>query len=283
MTISPPTLEEARFLDPDVLRWLLIRLTIDGPDAWRYDPEAAELIRFAANRYGGLALSHHLPVEDAAVAAFEMLRTRTVLKSGDPWGAVTRGVEAALITEEVAQGLLCSTRAAKERGAHRDPKAARVGAYETPIWEFHPRLRVPALQDMIGADPDKEDRVNAFQAVDDVISVFVFHGWPEHTARAGLEFISSRLVEFGDRERTHESLRRERQPKALLDLDHAAWLTMLRVVLGSRNPNHRHTRPGRGLLLRRVCDEAVEELVHDDEVATALVAAAPAIAGRSHA
>jgi hypothetical protein len=116
-----------------------------------------------------------------------------------------------------------------------------------------------------------------------VVRVFVFHNWPEHTARAGVEFICSRLIEFGDRDRAHESLRRERQPKALLDLDHAAWLTMLRVVLGSRNPNSRHTRAGRGLLLRRVGDEAVEDLVHDDEVATALAASAPAEHGSAHA
>src|SRR5680860_195794 len=37
------TLDESRFLDPDELRWLLIRLTIDGPDAWRLDPEACLL------------------------------------------------------------------------------------------------------------------------------------------------------------------------------------------------------------------------------------------------
>jgi hypothetical protein len=277
------TLDESRFLDPDELRWLLIRLAIDGPDAWRHDPEAAELIRFVIRRYADLARTHHQPAEDAAVAAFELLRTRTVLKSDDPWAVLTRGVEAALITEEVAQGLLCSPRAAKELGAHRDPKAARVGMYETPIWEFHPRFRVPAPQDSIGVDPDADDRVNAFQAVDDVVRVFVFHNWPEHTARAGVEFICSRLIEFGDRDRAHESLRRERQPKALLDLDHAAWLTMLRVVLGSRNPNNRHTRAGRGLLLRRVGDEAVEDLVHDDEVATALTASAPAEHGSAHA
>jgi hypothetical protein len=286
VTISPPaptTLEESRFLDPDELRWLLIRLTIDGPDAWRHDPEAAELIRFVIRRYGDLALRHHLPPDDAAVAAFELLRTRTVLKSDDPWAVVTRGVEAALITEEVAQGLLCSPRAAKEQGAHRDPKAARVGAYETAIWEFHPRLRVPAQQDSIGVNPEANDRVNAFQAADDVVRVFIFHNWPEHTARAGVEFICSRLIEFGDRDRAHESLRRERQPKALLDLDQTEWLTMLRVVLGSRNPNHRHTRTGRGLLLRRVCDEAVEDLINDDDVAAALTASAPAEHGGTHA
>src|SRR4051794_26663132 len=239
------TLDESRFLDPDELRWLLIRLAIDGPDAWRHDPEAAELIRFVIRRYADLARTHRQPAEDAAVAAFELLRTRTVLNTDDPWAVLTRGVEAALITEEVAEGLICSPRAAKELGAHRDPKAARVGMYETPIWEFHPRFRVPAPQDSIGVDPDADDRVNAFQAVDDVVRVFVFHNWPEHTARAGVEFICSRLIEFGDRDRAHESLRRERQPKALLDLDQGAWLTMLRVVLGSRNPNNRHTRAGR--------------------------------------
>jgi hypothetical protein len=284
VTISPgaPTNRPApTYLDADELRWLIIRLMIGGPDAWRHDPEAADLIRFAIDRYRDLAHRHHLPAEDAAVAVFEVLRTRTVLKSKDPWAVVTRAVQAALITEEVAQGLMCGTRLAKEAGAHRDPKAARVGAYETPIWEFHPRLRVPSVDDLLDAALDEERRVNAFHAADDVVSVFVFHGWPAHTARAGVEYICSRLVKLGDRDRAYECLRREPHAKALLDIDQPAWLTMLRVVLGNRDPDRRHTADGRGLLLRRCLDEQVEELMHDDAVATALVAAAPCMAGGS--
>jgi hypothetical protein len=140
---SSTTRSAPAYLDADELRWLVIRLMIGGPDAWRHDPEAADLLRFAVDRYRDLAHRHHLTGEDAAVAAFEVLRTRTVLKAKDPWAVVTRAVQTALITEEVAQGLLCSTRRAKEPDAHRDAKAARVGAYETPIWEFHPRLRFP--------------------------------------------------------------------------------------------------------------------------------------------
>jgi hypothetical protein len=278
MTISSPSSASPSaptHLDAGELRWLVIRLMIGGPDAWRHDPEAADLLRFAIERYRDLAHRHHLPAEDAAVAAFEVLRTRTVLKAKDPWGVVTRAVQTALITEEVAQGLLCSTRRAKEPDAHRDAKAARVGAYETPIWEFHPSLRVPSVHDLIDATPDEEQRVNAFHAADDVVSVFVFHGWPPHTARAGVEYICSRLTKMGDRDRAYECLRREPQAKALLDIDQPTWLTMLRVVLGNRDPDRRHTAEGRGLLLRRCLDEPVEDLVHDETVATALVAAAP--------
>jgi hypothetical protein len=61
----------------------------------------------------------------------------------------------------------------------------------------------------------------------------------------------------------------------LLDIDQPAWLTMLRLVLGNRDPERRHTAEGRGLLLRRCLDESVEDLIYDDAVATALVAAAP--------
>ena len=278
---SPTTRPASTYLDADELRWLVIRLMIGGPNAWRHDREAADLLRFAIDRYGDLARRHHLPAEDAAMAVFEVLRTRTVLKSKDPWGVVTRAVQTSLTTEEVAQGLLCSTRRAKELGAHRNPKAARVGAYETPIWDFHPALRVPSVHDLIDAAPDEEERVNAFQAADDVVSVFVVHNWPEHTIRAGVEYICSRLITLGDRDRAYECLRREPHSKALLDIDQPAWLTMLRVVLGNRDPDRRHTAEGRGLLLRRCLDEPVEDLMYDDAVATALVAAAPGTRGSS--
>jgi hypothetical protein len=123
--------------------------------------------------------------------------------------------------------------------------------------------------------------VNAFHAADDVVSVFVCHGWPAHTARAGVEYICSRLIALGDRDRAYECLRREPQAKALLDIEQPAWLTMLRLVLGNRDPDRRHTAEGRGLLLRRCLDEPVEDLLHDDAVATALVAAAPSSSGSS--
>lgn len=57
------------FADSEGLRAVLMRLHDAGPGAWRYDPEAAELMRFTADRYAALARKYDQEPADAAVAA----------------------------------------------------------------------------------------------------------------------------------------------------------------------------------------------------------------------
>ena len=118
------------FTDSEVLRATLHRLHSAGEQSWRDDPEAAELMRYAMDKYGALARKHHLEPEEAAVAAFEVMRTRAARDACDPWAVVTRAVQVTLIAEERANGLLCST----QHAARRSPHTTTPSGSATETW-----------------------------------------------------------------------------------------------------------------------------------------------------
>lgn len=75
-----PTRLDARerresFEDPEGLRALLHRLHDAGRGSWRDDPEAAALMRHAAEKYAALARRHGLDPWEAAAAAFDAMRS----------------------------------------------------------------------------------------------------------------------------------------------------------------------------------------------------------------
>lgn len=276
----------ADFRRPEGLRVLLLRLAEAGSEAWRDDAEAAELMGFTMDRYGALARKHGLAPEDAAVAAFEVMRTRAVRTALDPWAVVTRAVQVTLIAEQRANGLLCSTSRAR-RLTHSDQHdAERLSERDTPLPEYHPAFQIPAIHEQIEPDTassNGDPQTNAYQAVDTAVALFVALGWPADTARAALEYVCARLIEAGSRCNAHEVLRRDQHARALLDLDRRAWATVLRVVLGSPNKDLEHTATGRGLLLRVLLDEQPEELLADDDLVSAIHGCAYRAAGRTHA
>ncbi len=275
------------FADSEELRLLLIRLYVGGPGAWREDVEAAELMRFAMDKYAALANRHQLTPGDAAAAAFEAMRTRAVLLAKDPWASITRAVQVTLIAEERAQGLLCETRKARTRAVSVHHDAERFSDRETPICEFHHAFHLPAEQDQLDLDPpaattEMEVPTSAEDAVDRAIQVFGELGWPEDTAHSAVNYICSRLVELGNRPSAFESLRRDRQARALLDLNQSAWLALLRAVLGTPDPDRIHTDAGRGLLLRLVLGEEPRDLLADHTLAGPIGLAAPNSIGSGH-
>lgn len=81
------------FENSERLRELLTRLSEDGPAAWSSDPEAAALMRHAAQKYAALARKHGLDPWEAATAAFEAMRTAAVRRADDPWAVITRAVQ----------------------------------------------------------------------------------------------------------------------------------------------------------------------------------------------
>lgn len=269
------------------LRELLVRLHAAGPRAWRDHPAASELMEFAMRKYGALARKHGLEPEDAAAAAFEVLRTRAVRTADDPWAVVTRAVQITLGAEERAIGLLCSASRARRMGGHGFHDAERFSERETPVYEYHPAFRVPAAQDGIGVGGQPSDiqqiSTNAYDALDKSVALLAALGWPADTARSALEYICARLSDAGTRGNAHEVLRRDHHARALLDLDRRSWSTLLRVVLGSPNPDLSHTAAGRGLLLRLLIDEQPEDLLADDELVGAIHATAERFTGRTHA
>ena len=114
--------------------------------------------------------------------------------------------------------------------------------------------------------------------------LFVELGWLERTARLGLEYIASRLIRTGNRLSAFESLRRDGHGPALLDVDHEAWLSVLRAVLGNQHPDRVHTAEGRGVFLRLLIGEQLDELFEDAGLADAIQSAAPEVetAGDAH-
>lgn len=278
------------FADPEQLRRMLVRLHEAGPGAWRYDAQAEQLMRYTIDKYAPLARAHHLDPADAAMAAFEVMRTRAARQADDPWAVITRAVQVTLIAEERATGLLCSTTRARraEVAAHHD--ATRFGEHATAICDWHPAFHVPPAQDDIdphvptpggvsgdqgAAVAERNRRTSTAQAITTATKVFAALGWPADTARLGIEYICSRLVDAGNRSTAHELLRRDPVPLALLDLDLAAWTVMVRTVLGATAPDRAHTPAGRGLLLRLLIGERPAELFEDDDLVRTLAAHAP--------
>ncbi|MFT4261953.1 MAG: serine/arginine repetitive matrix protein 2 [Nocardioides sp.] len=271
------------FAEPEGLRAILQRLDHAGPQSWRQDPEAAELMRYAMDKYGALARKHHLDPEDAAVAAFEVMRTQSARNAHDPWAVVTRAVHVTLVAEERANGLLCSTHQARRAQVSVRHDAERFSERDVALIDYHPAFQTglgAALED--GHDDDDEP-TNAFFALDGTVEVFVELGWPQEIARSGVEYICNRLARSEDRQGAFEALRRDRHPLALLDIDQRIWLVILRTVLGNQNPDRAKTNAGRGVLLLLLIGYDVEDVLDMPEITRGIVSVADAVvAGGAH-
>lgn len=275
------------FHSPEHLRALLHRLEADGPGAWRHDREAAEVMQLTLVKYGALARRHHRDPGDAAAAAFEAMRTRAVREADDPWAAVTRAVQLTLVVEEMADGLMCSPGQARRPAAYEFHEPQRLSDRESSIADYHPAFWVEPEQDRVGEREEQpkneEPPTSAFHALDAAVKLFRVLGWPKDTAEAALELVCGRLAESGTRRNAHEYLRREHHARAFLDLDRRSWSTLLRVVLGSPNPELEYTRSGRGLLMRLMIGETLAELMQDDDLVADIESCADRITGAHHA
>lgn len=277
-----PTRLDARerresFEDPEGLRALLHRLHDAGRGSWRDDPEAAALMRHAAEKYAALARRHGLDPWEAAAAAFDAMRSASVRRAEDPWAMVTRAVQVTCIAEERANGLLCSVHQARRPRYSVFHDAERFSDRENLLIDYHPAFRVedpePDDEGEPGAGP--EPSTSAETAVEDAIALLALLGWEPGIARAGVEFVASRLAEAASRSSAFEVLRRDRHARALLDLPGTSWTTLLRTLLGSPDPALAHTNAGRGVLLRLLIGEPLRALLLDDELVLAVSRAAP--------
>ena len=140
-----------KFEDPEGLRALLDRLHAAGRGSWRADPEAAALMRHAAEKYAALARKHGLDPWEAAAAAFDAMRTPSVRRAEDPWAMVTRAVQVTCIAEERANGLLCSVHQARRPRYSVFHDAERFSDRENLLIDYHPAFRVDSVE------PDDED------------------------------------------------------------------------------------------------------------------------------
>ncbi len=274
------------FEDSEVLRALLDRLSRAGRGAWRWDPEVAALMRHAAQKYAALAKKHGLDPWEAASAAFDAMRNPSVRRAADPWAVVTHAVRITCIAEERGQGLLCSTSRARRPHYSVFHDAERFSDRENELPGYHPAFQAPAVDFPDDAEDDDECAASGEvctgveSAVADTIALFTYLGWPAGTARAGIDYICTRLAESPNRVSAFESLRRDFSARALLDIPGPSWLAMLRAVLGNPDPDLAHTAAGRGVLLRLLIDEPLRVLLTDERLLAEVALAAPGSNGR---
>ena len=259
------------------LRMLLTELHYAGPGAWRHDPDAAALMRYTTDKYASLATKHGLEPDDAAYAAFNALRTDAVRKAHDPWAVTTRAVQVALIYDERANGLLCSTHQARraEVSAHHD--ADRFGDHETSLLDYHPAFRVQPEVDNLDQENPEAPQLTVHDAFEMTVRLFTALGWPEHAVRHAITYVSSRLMDSGNRATTHEGLRKDRLALRTLDLTQSSWTTLLTTVLGNPRPEHEHTRRGHGIWYRFLLGETPADLLDEDDLVDAISASAPTV------
>lgn len=272
-----------RLEDSEDLRMLLLHLAYSSPTAWRDDPQAGDLLAFTMDKYGALARKYGLDPADAAVAAFDVMRTRAARLADDPWAVVTRAVQLTLVYDAMAEGLLCSNARARRAEVAEAHDPVRFSDHDTDLAEFHPAFWVSDETDTVTdqVEPtDENEPMNAFMAVETAVDIFVELGWPRRVAAVLLEYIAVRLINTGDRELAFTSLRRDRRARVLLDLDQESWLLLLPAVLGRQDPALQHAAVGRGLLMRLLIGETVEEIVADNALADAIACTVPS--GGSH-
>lgn len=264
------------------LRVLLTRLHETGPHAWTHDPVAAELMRFAADKYRALAHKYGLDAWEAASAAFDVMRMASTRRADDPWAVITHAVRITCIAENRAQGLLCSTHQARRPHISMFHDAERLSEREEhPLPDYHPAFHVHDRHP--GDDPEPADvepargtTTSVGVAVEYAITLLTKLEWPPAVARAAVEHVCGALEKAGSRQTAYENLRRDRHARALLDIPGRSWTALLKALLGNPHPSLAATTTGRGILLRLLIGESPAALLRDDDLVLTLSLASPA-------
>ncbi|MFC8796996.1 hypothetical protein ACFT2C_04640 [Promicromonospora sp. NPDC057138] len=288
---TEPDAEQPLNATGEGLRVLLIRLHIDGPDAWATDPDATELLEHCMAKYGALAVKYRQTPQDAAYAAFEVLRAPATLEATDPWGVVTRAVQLSLMAEDRANGLLCDQSRARrlltsdQHDATRftdyeldgarsiDTLQAETGSVDTVSVDPAVLDHLDAVDITVSSRPSQIAPVEARTALDIAAKVLAGFGWNQAEARGCLDYITERLTITGNTARAFEYLRRDKNALGRFDLELRQWTALCAVVLG--HPHHPALAVRDGLLARLMRGQRTTELLADDRLVRALLAASP--------
>ena len=135
------------FGTPVGLRALLIRLHEAGPDSWRGDREAAELMRYTAQRYRRLAREYGLDPWEVASEAFEVMLSASARNARNPWAVVTRAVQITCIAEIRAAGLLVATSKVRHTARIAGFHDALRFADREGLADYHPAFAVNPTTD----------------------------------------------------------------------------------------------------------------------------------------
>ncbi|MDR2566164.1 MAG: hypothetical protein LBC97_08940 [Bifidobacteriaceae bacterium] len=255
-----------RFADPDYLRSALLRIH-QSDDGWRTDPEADELIRYAADRFAGLARKHGLEETDAMSVAFEAMRNpATRYGAADPWGVIVHAVATTFRAWQFAEEALCSVDTAR-RGGLSGCRAERMCERDQVPLDCDPAFTQ--------ADPEAPggwDGPTVYQQARHVAGLLARNGWPFDSALLAVEVVLRKLADSGSRPSAYEALRRDRRWRCAAGIPAASWTGLLRLLLGAPSEAAAMTSTGKGLLLRLALDEDVET---DPAVAAAIALIAP--------
>lgn len=261
------------FETPEGLRALLIRLHESGPGAWRSDREAAELMRYTADRYRRLARKYGLDAWEIASAAFEVMLTPSTRNAGNPWAVVTRAVQITCGVEVRAAGLLVSPgkvrHTARIVGFH---DAIRFAEREN-LADYHPAFTVSLTTDE--EDSGDGDRARVAAVLSEIVGLFASAGWDAVLVTDCIEHVAHRLGDLTSRPNAVEVLRRDRAISTLLGMPPRSWAALLRIVLGHPAPKHTGTPTGDGVLLRLLSGEPLDSLHCDTGLMAAIWAANP--------
>lgn len=260
------------FETPEGLRALLIRLHEAGPGAWRSDREAAELMRYTAERYRRLARKYGLDEWEIASAAFEVMLAPSTRNADNPWAVDTRAMKITCGVEVRAAGMLVS------------PGQVR---HTARIVGFHDAIRFADRENLADYDPafavnpttdEQEDsggRARVAAALSEIVGLFASAGWDAVLATDCIEHVVYRAGDLTSRPNAVEVLRRDRTISALLGIPPRSWAALLRIVLGHPDRKHAGTPTGDGVLLRLLDGEPLDSLRCDSGLLAAIWAAKP--------
>lgn len=252
--------------DGEELRRLLVRLHAAGPDAWRHDREAEELMRLCVEKYAALARKHGQEPADAAVAAFEVMRRAATRTAADPWAVVTVAVRLALLAEARACGLLTSAARARRPGYSRLHDVERFSDRAVELADYHPALQI--TDDLDDADVDPVEGSVMLPAV----RLLVTLGWPSWLACPLVRLVCARTADIGSRAGAYEALRRDKTVRANLDVPHDCWIGLLRILLG--HPDVAGPL-GQGIIARLLVGDSVTDLLADPQLVELIHTSAP--------
>ncbi len=242
-----------RFADSEYLRQVLLRIG-STQDGWRTDPEADDLVRYAADRFARLARKHGLEEADAMSVAFEALRSPTVrFTADDPWAVVVRAVATTMRAWQFADEALTSLDTAR-RGGLSGRRAERMSERDVACVDCDPVWIQPGVPE----PDDGWEGPGVYEQAVRIARLLNRGGWPFESALLGVDVVLRKLAETGSRPACYEALRREARWRAMAGIPAPAWTGLLRLLLGVPSPDKALTPQGEGLLLRIALGEDVE-------------------------
>jgi hypothetical protein len=247
-----------RFGSPEGLRAVLKRLDAAGPGAWKSDLEARQLMLFAEHKYRRLAFTWHRDGADAAQAAFLAMVAPATRYADDPWAVVTTAVARTLKAETRAERHLISTERARHPQQLLNDPPIRAGEHEEFVFDIlHTAPYLVTIDEHVDLSPMAE-----------AVRFLAALGWPDDLAQAGVDYVTDRLIDAGNRETAFESLRRDASIPAQLDISRSSWTRLVRLLLGGKVSPALPSQ--HGILARVLLGETAVTLLADDTLVLAV-------------